>query len=368
MKANGMDVLSFSAGEPDFNTPEPIRNAAIQAINSGFTKYVATPGIKDLREAIVEKFAVENQLDYKVEEIMVSSGAKQALYNAFMALLNPGDEVILLAPYWMTYADQIRLAGGVPVVVHTTTASGFIPTMEAVQEALTPRTRAIVVNSPSNPTGCVLDTNLLREIAEFAHRNNLWIVTDEIYEHLVYGTTHTSLATFSPEIKARTLTINGCSKSYSMTGWRIGYVAAPAPLIKAMTNIQDQVTSGANSFAQKGAVAALKLPHSEVETMRVEFEARRDLVVKLLRQIPGLVVPEPKGAFYSFFNVDAYLGGQYADDVALSQALLEEALVAVVPGSVFEGPGHLRLSYATNQETIAKGVERIADFLSQIQK
>lgn len=366
MKADGLDVISFSAGEPDFNTPEPIRDAAKAALDAGFTKYVPTLGIKDLREAVARKFATENQLIVKPEQILVTTGAKQALYNAFMVLLNPGDEVLLVAPYWVTYADQILLAGGVPVVIHTTAETGFCPTVEQIAAAVTPKTKMIVCNSPNNPTGAVWSRETLMGIAELATKNNLWVISDEIYEHLVYGTTHTTVATLTPDMANRTLTVNGCSKSYAMTGWRIGYVAGPLEVIKAMTNLQDQVTSGATSFAQKGAVAALNLPHSKVEEMRQEFETRRDLVVSLLGQIPGLVVPKPKGAFYAFFGVESYLGGKVKDDLELSNYLLENALIAMVPGTAFGSPGHLRMSYATSQQAIREGVARLGTALSNL--
>lgn len=366
MRRNGVDVLAFSLGEPDFDTPQSIKDAASQALSDGYTKYAPTPGIPELREAISQKFAIENHLQYKPEQILVSTGAKQCLYNAFMALLEPGDEVILLAPYWVTYADQIHLAGGKSVIVESFAESGFVPTIEDIQAAVSPKSRAIVVNSPCNPTGAVFPDSLMKEIAEFAVRNNLWIITDEIYEHLTYGRTSISLAGIDSRVYDRTITINGCSKTYAMTGWRIGYAAGPTEVIKAMSKVQDQVTSGATTFAQKGAVAALHLPHAEVEKMRATFEERRNLLLSLLREIPGLVVPNPEGAFYAFFGVQHYLTSSVKTDVALSEYLLEKAHVALVPGTAFGSPGHLRFSYAASLEQIEEGVKRLSVGLSAL--
>ena len=367
MQAEGIDVVSFGAGEPDFNTPEPICEAAIDAIHKGFTKYTPSAGIPELRKAVVNKFEHENGLKYTPEQVIVSCGAKHSVYNTMQVLLDPGDEVILIAPYWMTYADQVRLAGGVPVVVHTSSEAGFVPELDQLKEAISPRTKAIIVNSPSNPTGAVLPRETLKQIAALALRHSLWVVADEIYEHLLYGgEKHVSIASLGTDIFNQTITINGCSKSYAMTGWRIGYAAAPLPIAKAMSNFQDQVTSNPTSFVQKGAVAALNLPPSSIEAMRAEFEARRDLIHGLLTAIPGIKMPSPKGAFYAFPDVSAYLNGDLKSDVDLATFLLDEAKVATVPGSVFEGSGHIRLSYATSRADIEKGVARIAEALKRI--
>lgn len=366
LKAEGVDVISFAAGEPDFNTPEPINQAAIRALESGFTKYTPSSGTKDLKDAIVGKLERENGVKVTPEQIVVSCGAKHSIYNAMQVLLDPGDEVILIAPYWMTYAEQIRLAGGEPKVVYTTGESGFVPSYDALREAITPRTKAIIVNSPSNPTGAVLPRETLKEIATLALRHGLWIVADEIYERLVYGgATAPSLAALGRDVAERTITVGGCSKSYAMTGWRIGFAAGPVEVAKAMSNFQDQVTSNPTSFAQKGAVAAFNLDASSVEAMRAEFEARRDLIVGLLREVPDVRVPEPKGAFYVFPDFSAYLTDGIASDVELATYLLQEANVATVPGSVFEGAGHLRLSYAASREDITRGVARIAEALGK---
>jgi aspartate aminotransferase len=364
LKAEGVDVISFAAGEPDFNTPEPIMDAAIAAMRAGMTKYTPSSGTKDLKEAICAKLERENGLRYTPEQIVASCGAKHSVYNTMQVLVDPGDEVILIAPYWMTYADQIRLAGGVPVVVHTSGDANFVPTYEQIKAAVTSKTKAIILNSPSNPTGAMLPRETLKEIAALALRHDFWIVADEIYERLVYGgAEHVSIASLGKDVYDRTITINGVSKTYSMTGWRIGFAAAPVAVAKAMSNLQDQVTSNPTSFAQKGAVAAYNLPPDAVEGMRAEFEARRDLVVRLLREIPNVKVPEPKGAFYVFPDVSHYVGEGAASDVELATYLLEKANVATVPGSVFEGVGHLRLSYAASRNDIERGVARIAEAL-----
>lgn len=366
MKAQGEDVLSFAAGEPDFNTPEVVCRAAIDALNQGFTKYTPSSGIPDLKSAIVGKLERENGLKYEPAQIVVGCGAKHSVYNSMMTLLNPGDEAILIAPYWMTYADQINLAGGVPVVVKTDLSTDFVPDIEAIEAKVTPRTKLIMVNSPSNPTGAVYPKETLQAIAELALRHNLWIVSDEIYERLVYGTCHTSICSLGEEVLERTVLIGGCSKTYAMTGWRIGFAAAPKSVAGAMSNFQDQVTSNPTSFAQKGAIAAFNMDASSVEAMRAEFEARRDLFVAKLRQIDGLEVPTPKGAFYVFANVGKFLGNGISTDVELANYLLEEAKLATVPGSVFEGEGHIRMSYACSREDLSRGAERLGEALSKL--
>lgn len=364
MKAAGEDVVSFAAGEPDFSTPEPVVEATVEALRAGFTKYTPTSGILPLKKAICGKLLRENGVRASPEQIVVGCGAKQTLYEAMQVLLDPGDEVILIAPYWMTYAEQVRLAGGVPRVVHTRGEDGFVPSCEQLEAAVGPRTRAIMVNSPSNPTGAVLPRETLAGIAALAVRHGFWIVADEIYERLLYGgETHTSIASLSPEVAERTITVGGCSKSYAMTGWRIGFAAAPIPVAKAMSNLQDQITSNPTSFAQKGATVAFNLPAEAVEAMRAEFEGRRDLIVRLLSEIPGLKAPTPKGAFYAFPDASAFMGG---DDLKLASYLLEEARVAVIPGSVFEGAGHIRLSYACSRADIERGVGRVREALSKV--
>ena len=366
MKADGIDVVSFAAGEPDFETPRKVVEAAKAALDAGKTRYSPTPGSLDLREAVAEKLRRENGLDYKPQETMVSTGAKQCVYNAVQALVDEGDEVILLAPFWMTYEAQVELAGGKPVIVPSTMADGFVPDMDRIAKAVTPRTKAIVLNTPCNPTGAAIPLETLRKIAKLAVTHDFWVISDEIYEHLVYGCTHTSIASLAKDVKDRTVTVTGCSKSYAMTGWRIGFIAGPIEVIKAMTDLQDQVTSGSTTFSQSGALAALNLDPAEVEKMRATFARRRDLIVSLLREIPDVDVLTPQGAFYAFPDVSRFLGGAVKDDIALADLLLESAKLATVPGAVFYGPGHLRLSYAASEEDIRRGTARLADALAKI--
>lgn len=368
MSAQGIEVISFAAGEPDFNTPQPICDAAIKALQEGKTKYGPSRGFPALREAIVAKTERENNFSCNVNQIVVSCGAKHSLYNTFQVLLDPGDEVILIAPYWATYNDQITLAGGVPKVVTTTAESGFTPTIDQLKSVLTDRSKAIVINSPSNPTGMAYDRDLTKQIADFALENGLWIISDEIYELLLYGHTHTSVASFGPEYAASTITILGCSKSYSMTGWRVGFSIADEKITSAMANLQDQVTSNATSFAQFGAVAALNLDQSVVEGMRSTFEERRNLGLHHLAEIPGVTVNPPKGAFYFFVDVSRHLGGRVTTDLELAEILLEKAHVATVPGTAFDAPGHLRLSYACSPEDLKTGISRIGDALADLER
>lgn len=366
MKADGIDVVSFAAGEPDFDTPTKIVDAAKRALDSGKTRYTPTPGTVELREAVAAKYLRENMLEYKPSETMVSTGAKQCVYNAVQVLVDEGDEVLIPAPFWMTYEAQVDLAGGKSVIVPSSIAEGFVPNPDRLAEAVTPRTRAIMLNTPCNPTGAAIPSDVLQAIGELAVKHGLWVISDEIYEHLTYGHHHTSIAALSPAIKERTVTITGCSKSFAMTGWRIGFIAGPLDVIKAMTDLQDQVTSGATTFSQSGAVEALSLDTSEIEGMRSTFEKRRDLIVSLLREIPYVDVFNPLGAFYVFPDVSAYIGTKFKDDIQIADWLLEEAKVATVPGGVFYGPGHLRLSYACSEADIKKGVERLADALAKI--
>ncbi len=366
MKADGLDVVSLAAGEPDFNTPDSISKAAIQAIEQGFTRYTPSSGTKDLKEAIVGKLDRENGLSYKPDQIVVSCGAKHSIYNALQVLVNPGDEVILLAPYWMTYAEQVMLAGGTPVQVNTSAENDFVPAYDDLRQAITPKTKALILNAPGNPTGAVLPRETLKQIAALAIRHGFWVIADEIYERLVYdGFKQDSIASLGRDIFEQTVTVGGCSKTYAMTGWRIGFAAAPAPVAKAMANLQDQVTSNPTSFAQKGAAAAFNLPSDSVEAMRSEFEERRNLIVGLLQDIEDVKVRIPGGAFYVFPDVSAFLGSDIPTDIQLAEHLLEAAQVATVPGSVFMGQGHLRMSYAASRQDIEKGVARIADVLGK---
>jgi aspartate aminotransferase len=361
MRAQGIDIISFGAGEPDFDTPEPIKQAAIAALAAGDTKYTPSSGTEALRAAICEKLRRDNDLSYQPNEVIASVGAKHTLYNIMQAILDPGDEVIIPAPYWVSYPEQVKLAGGVPVFVPAPESDSFRVTAAAIRTALTPRTRMLVVNSPSNPTGAAIPEAELRRIAALAVERDLIVVSDEIYEKLIYGDTrHTSIAAFGAEIKARTLTVNGFSKAYAMTGWRLGYVAGDKSVVAAMGRIQDQSTSNPTSFVQAGGVAALTGPQDAVEQMRRAFQERRDLIVERLNAIAGVRCVKPDGAFYVFPNVAALFTAQVANSDALAEHLLAEARIAVVPGSGFGAPEYIRLSYATSMEQIEAGLNRLA--------
>ncbi|MER3474741.1 MAG: aspartate aminotransferase [Armatimonadota bacterium] len=366
MREEGVDVLSFGAGEPDFDTPEFIKEAAIAALRDGFTKYTPTAGIEPLRQAICDKLWRDNGLKYEPNQIIVTCGGKHALYNAFQVICDPGDEVIIPAPYWVSYPEMVKLAEGVPVYVYADESTNFVPVVEAIREKITPRTRAIVVNSPCNPTGAVFPRPTLKQIAALALKHDLYIISDEIYEKMVYdGHEHCSIASLGEEVKKRTILINGMSKAYSMTGWRIGYAAAERELISAMTRIQDQSTSNPTSIAQKAALAALQAPDDAVKQMVSAFAERRRVIVDGLNSIPGFRCAQPGGAFYAFPNVSALYGKRWGDRVingsdAFAEYLLEVARVAVVPGSGFGADENIRLSYACSLDTIRNGIARIA--------
>lgn len=366
LEDEGFDVISFAAGEPDFDTPAAICEAGIEAIRTGKTKYTASSGTADLKRAIVEKARRENGLSCEPDQVVASCGAKHSCYNAMQVLIDPGDEVILIAPYWMTYADQVRLAGGTVVPVLAEARDGFVPSIEAVRAAVTPKTKAIVVNSPSNPTGAVYPEGLLAAIAEVALERRIWLISDEIYERLVYEGSQTCLAAISKEVAEQTITISGCSKTYAMTGWRLGYAIAPKAVAQAMANLQDQVTSNPATMVQVAAIAAFQMPEEVVESMRNEFRLRRDTIVEAVKSLPALSLQEPKGAFYAFVDVSSQLNGRCRSDVELAETLLSEAKVATVPGSVFGGPGHLRMSYAISSDRIREGVERIGSVLKNL--
>lgn len=367
MREEGIDVLSFGAGEPDFDTPEFIKDAAIAALREGFTKYTPTAGIEPLRKAICEKLWRDNGLKYEPNQIIVTCGGKHALYNTFQVICDPGDEVIIPAPYWVSYPEMVKLAEGVPVFVYADESTDFVPTIDAIREKVTARTRAIVVNSPCNPTGAVFPRRRLEEIADLALQHDLYIISDEIYEKMVYdGHEHFSVASLSEEVKKRTILVNGMSKAYSMTGWRIGYAAAERELIAAMTRIQDQSTSNPTSIAQRAALAALQAPEDTVKQMVAAFAERRRVIVDGLNRIPGFRCAEPGGAFYAFPNVSALYGKRWGDRVinnsdAFAEYLLEVARVAVVPGSGFGADENIRLSYACSLDTIRNGLARIED-------
>ena len=364
MKAAGFDVVNFGVGEPDFDTPENIKEAAIKAIRDGFTKYTPVGGIDALKDAVIGKFRKDNALEYAREEIIVSCGAKHSLYNIAQALYGPGDEVIIPSPYWVSYPDQVILNDAQPVIVKTYESDAFMLKPEALEAGITKKTKAIILNSPSNPTGLTYDRKALERVAEVVLRHNLYVISDEIYEKLVYdGVEHVSIASLGSEIKKRTLVVNGLSKSHAMTGWRVGFTAGPKEIIRAMTNIQSQSTSNPNSIAQKAAVEALTGPQDFVQTMRNEFDRRRRFLVSELNAIPGVSCIAPTGAFYAFPNISGVFGKVDGKPVFsssdLSLFLLEDAKVALVPGEAFGDDNCIRLSYATSMENLKKGVERI---------
>lgn len=371
MIADGEDAVGFGCGEPDFDTPQYIKDAAIKAMMEGQTKYTPAAGTMALRKAVAAKFLRENNIEYAPTQIVISNGAKHSLMNAFFVLLNPGDEVIIPAPYWVSYPEMVKLADGVPVAIETTEENDFKASIGDLEKALTPKTKAIVLNSPSNPTGMVYTEAELREIADFAVKNDIYVISDEVYEHLIYEGKHISIASFGEEIKKRTVTINGVSKTYAMTGWRIGYAAADEKIAKAMASIQSHGASNPNSIAQAAAVAALSGGLSEVEMMRAEFEKRRDFLTDAINEIDGVSCKKPHGAFYIMMNIDGVLGKSCkgekianADDFA--RLFLETEKVAIVPGTGFGAPNYVRWSYAVDMEHIKKGVERLKSFLSAL--
>jgi aspartate aminotransferase len=364
LRAQGIDVISFGAGEPDFDTPRRIKDAAIRAIERGQTKYTEVGGVPELRAAVCEKLRRDNGLEYTPDEVTVSCGAKHTLYNIFMALVNPGDEVLVPSPYWVSYPEQIRLVGGVPVAVSTPERTGFDLDPRELARAVSPRTKMIVLDSPGNPTGAVFSPEALAEVAKLAVDRGLWVVSDECYEVLTYEGRHVSIASLSPEIKARTIVVNTCSKAYAMTGWRIGYAAGPKAIIKAMTDVQSQVTSNPTSVAQWAAIEALGGPQDEVAKMAGEFDRRRRVIVDALNAIPGVRCVMPKGAFYAFPNVSGLFGRRAKAGVLrgshdVCAFLLDEARIATVAGADFGSDAHIRLSYATGLETIKDGMARM---------
>lgn len=370
MRQQGIDVLAFTAGEPDFDTPDFAKAGAFSAIHAGYTKYTPTPGITPLREAISQKFWRENQLRYEPHQIVVSCGAKHSIFNTLMALIDPGDEVIIPTPCWVSYPEQVRLMGGVPVFVPTDEAHDFLPSYEALREAITPRTKAILLNTPCNPTGAVYTRKALKEIASLALSHHLWIIADEIYEKLVYdGYIHESIGALGKEVLNQTITINGVSKSYAMTGWRIGYLGAPPEIARAIQSIQDQMTSNACTIAQYATLSALEDDSDWHDQIRQRFDARRQLMVEGLNRIPGITCWRPRGAFYVYANVQGLLGCTYGGQrietsAQLAEYLLEHARVAVVPGEGFCASGYIRLSYAVHEAVIQAGIERIGNALS----
>lgn len=360
MKGEGIDVCSFSTGEPDFPTPSHIVEAAKTALDQGKTKYGPASGEPGLRTAIARKLQQDNQLPYQAENIIVTNGGKHSLYNLMVATIEPGDEVIIPAPYWLSYPEMVRLAEGTPVIVPTRAENGYKLTPDDLRQAITPRTRLFVLNSPSNPTGMVYTPDEIRALAEVVVYHDIFVVSDEIYENLLYdGATHLSIGAVSPAAFERTIVSNGFAKAYSMTGWRIGYLAGPTDVIKATITVQSHSTSNVCTFAQYGAIAAYEGPQDCVETMRQAFAERRQVMLDLIQAIPGVTCGKPDGAFYLFVNI----GKLGLTSLEFCDALLEKQHVAVIPGIAFGADDHIRLSYATDMDTIRKGIERLDQFV-----
>ena len=370
MKAQGIDVINMSVGEPDFNTPDAIKEAAKQAVDNNFSRYSPVPGYMDLRQAIVDKLKRENHLDYSTAEILVSNGAKQSVCNTIMALVNPGDEVIIPAPYWVSYPQMVKLAGGEPVIVEATFEQNFKMTAAQLEAAITPKTRMLILCSPSNPTGSVYNKAELQALADvILSHDDLFVLADEIYEHINYVGRHESIAQF-PGMKERAIIVNGVSKAYAMTGWRIGYIAAPEWIVKGCNKLQGQYTSGPCSVSQKAAEFAYNDDQQCVEDMRLAFERRRDLIVKLAKDIPGLEVNVPEGAFYLFPKCSNFYGKTTPDGTPIGNStdlamyLLDVAHVATVGGEAFGDPDCFRMSYATSDENIVEAMSRIKQALA----
>ena len=372
MKAAGQDVVAFGAGEPDFDTPEHIKEAAIKALRDGVTRYLPAAGLPALREAVAQTYTEKYGVATAAKNTVITVGGKHALYNIFQILLDPGDEVIVPAPYWVSYPEMVRLASGEPVIVSTTEATGFRMTPDQLAEAITPRTKIVVINSPSNPTGSAYSRDDLAALAQVAVERDLWIISDEIYEELTYdGFKFTSVPTLDPAIAARTLVVSGAAKTYAMTGWRIGWVVGPAGIIEMLGRLQSQQTSNATSFAQAGAVAALTGPQDCVREMLAAFAQRRSYIMDRLCGIPDVPCPRPDGAFYVFPNTAAYYGRRAGDKVidgslALCDYLLDSVQVAAVPGIGFGADQNIRLSYATSLDQIQKGLDRIGNALADL--
>jgi len=372
LKAQGIDIVGFGAGEPDFDTPENIKEEAIRAIKEGFTKYTAVGGIDELKNAIIHRLREDHALEYEKSEIIVSCGAKHTLYNLSQVLFEEGDEVIIPAPYWVSYPEQVVLAGGAPVIIETEEENGFKIDPDRLKKLITPRTKVLILNYPSNPTGATYTEGELREIVNVAMNAGLLIISDEIYEKILYdGLAHIPVAKLGDDVKKSTILVNGVSKSYSMTGWRIGFAAGDKRIISAMNNLQGQSTSNPTSISQIAAIEAFQGPQDEVERMAKEFEKRKNYIVKRLNEIPGFRCFNPQGAFYAFPNVSEFFGKRYKgkeirNSIDFTEFLLEEAKVAVVPGAEFGADGYIRISYATSMEEIKKGVDRIEEAVEKL--
>jgi len=374
LRASGKNIISLSVGEPDFETPKAARDAGIKAIESGFTRYTAVPGIPELRKAIAEKFKKDNGLNYEPEDILVSTGGKQCIYNLLQAMINPGDEVIIPAPYWVSYPDMVLLAEGVPVTIPCSADANFKLTASQLEASITPRTKLLFINSPSNPTGMAYSADDLAALGEVLRKHpNIAIATDDMYEKILFdGKTFATFAQVNPDLKDRTITFNGTSKAYCMTGWRIGFCAGPRDLIKAMSKVQGQSTSNPSSISQKAALAALQGPTDELDEMVSVYQTRRTWLVDALNNIPGMSCITPDGAFYVFPSVSGWIGKtapdgtSLTDDVVICEWLLDAAGVALVPGTEFGSPGQIRLSYAVSQETLEDAVNRIEEAVASL--
>jgi aspartate aminotransferase len=371
LAAQGVDVVVLAAGEPDFDTPDYVKQAAVDAIRAGFTKYTATNGIPELREAVCRKLERDNNLRYTPEQVLVTSGGKQALYNFCQAALDEGDEVLIFAPYWVSYPDMVRLAGATPVIVPTREEDGFAPDPDAIRRALTPRTRAVIINSPGNPTGAVYSRAALEGIAEVLRPHDCFIITDDIYEKLLYIDERLGISDVAPDLVPRLVVTNALSKSHAMTGWRMGYVAGPRPLVAAMQLVQDQSTSNASSIGQKAALAALQGPPDTITTMVAEYRVRRDFFVAGLNALDGIRCRMPEGAFYALADVRGLYGRSYkgkpvTGSMQLSEILLDEFRVAAVPGDPFGAEGYIRMSFATSREVLQKGLTRLGEMVQAL--
>ena len=370
MKADGLDVVGFGAGEPDFDTPKHIKDAAIDAINKGLTKYTPASGTIELKKAVCAKLLKDNGLNYEPSQIVVSNGAKHSLINAFGAILNPGDEVIIPAPFWVSYPEMVKYNDGVPVIMNTKEENGFKFSADELEKAINPKTKALVLNSPSNPTGMVYTEEELRKIADVAVKHNIFVISDEIYEYLIYdGAKHVSIASFNDKIKDLTIIVNGVSKTYAMTGWRIGYTASSEKIAKLMSNVQSHSTSNPNSIAQAAAVAALTGPTDDLKMMISAFDDRRKYMVEAINEIDNVSCLAPQGAFYVMMNIKGLIGktikGKLINDADdFSEIFLEKELVAVVSGKGFNAPEYVRWSYATSIDNIKEGIKRLKNLLS----
>lgn len=366
LKAQGIDVIGFGAGEPDFDTPDYVKEAAIKALKEGKTKYTPSAGIPQLREAVAQKLKEKNNIEYQSSEVVITPGAKMALYEIFAILLNPEDEVIVPAPYWVSYTEQIKLCDGTYKTPLTSEENEFVFTADLLKENISDKTKAVVINTPSNPTGAVIPKKELERIAEVCLEKGIMIISDECYEEFAYDELHFSIASLSKEVRDITFTVGAFSKSYSMTGWRLGWVAAPEKYTKAIASMQSQTVSNPTSFAQYGALEALKDNGKFPKMMREEFIKRRDYIVERLNNIKGIKCVKPKGAFYVFPNIKQYIKGNIKNDIDFAEYLLEEGKVAVVPGSAFGAEGYIRMSYATSMDNIKEGLDRIEETLKKL--